>query len=181
MNRRALVVVVIALGVVAIAIIGVVLLRSLQPTATARANNVAYVRVDNLAPGEVRSYLLSNGAPLLIYRPTPESLADLDVLNDHVWDPARRSYISALGVFVYLDRSSHLGCVLKEVPKSKATEYSPQWRGGLLENCGDASYDYAGRRIKTPEFALYGFSADLPNLVTPKVHVEQDGGLRVEM
>ena len=180
MNRRLLTVLVSVLGAIGVAATGFVLLRSLEPSETARAKNIVYVRAHDLAPGEVRKVIVGRFL-LLIYRPTPEAMADLDVLNAQVWDPSRRSYISELGLFAYLGEGTHLGCVLKEVPKVKGSEYTPQWRGGFLETCGDASYDYAGRRIRNREFALYGYGAELPNLITPTIRVVNDGELRVEM
>jgi hypothetical protein len=144
MTRRLLVVLVSFVALSGAVTLVYVLLQSLQPSESSRVQNTGYFRVDGLAPGAIRRYVVGRSA-LLVYRPTKEALADLDELNDHVWDASRRSFISKLGIFVYLDQGTHLGCVLKEVPKLPKNEYRPQWRGGLLETCGDASYDYAGR------------------------------------
>jgi ubiquinol-cytochrome c reductase iron-sulfur subunit len=139
-------------GLVAVAYL---FLRSLAPSARARAEGgPTEVDVSDLAPGELRT-VVWRGRPVWLLWRTPDMLARLQSVRDELSDPnssvatqqpayarnADRSIDPAL--FVAVGLCTHLGCVPSFEPRPASLQAG--WPGGFYCPCHGSKFDLAGR------------------------------------
>lgn len=119
------------------------------------------IDISNFAIGEPKIIELSPSRPLIILRANREQLDSLAALEPHVWGKNVDAWMISSRTFVYwaLSTGKFGGCRLKHVPPAKPpvteTDDAKGWLGGYWGAGCDASYDYAGRAIKSPQY-LYG-------------------------
>jgi hypothetical protein len=155
-----------------------VLLGSLRPTARADEADEVDLPIAQLAAGRIVR-LSVRGRPILILRPTSEQRRALLRLDAHVWDPSLASFKPEIDAFVYDGLDTRLGCELIYVGPGESTlvKYpepgrDAAWVGGYVDRCHfAASYDLAGRAIRSRSMTYSGFDAKLPNLATYDVRI----------
>jgi ubiquinol-cytochrome c reductase iron-sulfur subunit len=136
--------------------------RSLLPSAGARAlGNPVDVDVGALEPGQVR-LCLYRGEPMLVLRRTREMLATLAATDklrlDTTPDPdyADPSYVDPENrairpeFLVVRGVCTHLGCVPLLKGDDGKQSVGDWWPGGFICPCHQSGYDYAGRVIRGP-------------------------------
>jgi len=146
---------------------------SMRPSARAIADAQYLLDVSTLTPGKPLIFKDLN-RPIFVYRPTQEEWNDIKFLDSHVWDRNYGGYETNSGVFVFWGISTHVPCVLVHIPKGKSTlsNVAGVWLGGYFDPCGDSSYDYAGRTIKTYTYTKNGYNAEVPNLKSPRFKIQ---------
>lgn len=116
---------------------------------------------------------------IFLLKPSPEQIANLQKLDNHVWDKDYVGYEKDLNLFVTLGISTRHGCGLEHAPLGESPIYRNygigNWLGGYFDPCHDSSYDYAGRTIKSYEYTYKGLDIQVPNLNAPnyKLHKQQ--------
>lgn len=179
MNRRAA----LAFVVVAALLIGFVgvaaaLFGSLRPSAQAVAADEVELPIAQLVAGRIVR-LSVRGRPVLVLRPTPEQMRSVRLMDAHVWNPSLASFKPVIDAFVYAGTDTRFGCELMQVEPGESTlvKYpapgrDAEWVGGYVDRCGfAASYDLAGRAIRTRSMTYSGFDAELRNLDTYDVRI----------
>lgn len=145
----------------------------------------AYVDLTNVAIGEPRIITLSANRPVIVLRASEQQLRDLATLSAHVWDPAAPAPVPGLFVHWAFSTGKFGGCRLRHIPAgaahaAAATEQS-QWFGGYWAPGCEASYDYAGRAIKTARHAYGTYVAKSKSLHAPDVALLDDGRLAITL
>lgn len=121
--------------------------------------------------------------PLIALRANPQQSTSLDNLASDVWDPAIRSEVQETGVYVIsaLSTGRFGGCRLNHYPQlSSEVEAGGGWQGGYWAAACDASYDYAGRAIKTRRYAKNAYVDKTRSLRAPTVTINDDGTFIIE-
>jgi ubiquinol-cytochrome c reductase iron-sulfur subunit len=150
------------LGSVAALAASIPFVKSLMPSAKARAlGNPVDIDLSGIAPGGVGAYLYRGQTMLVLHR-TPEMLASLvttdtqvlDVTpNPDYTDPAyvdkktraiKPEYLVVRGV------CTHLGCVPQQKGDVGKQVVGPWWQGGFICPCHGSGFDYAGRVVRGP-------------------------------
>jgi ubiquinol-cytochrome c reductase iron-sulfur subunit len=163
MNRRKLIQASLnALGGLAGFFTAVPFVKSLLPSAKARAlGDPIQVDVSSIAPGETAAYLY-RGATMLVLRRTPEMLAKLSATDalvlDHSDDPelADPPYVDPENrainpeFLVLRGVCTHLGCVPQRKDAEGKAIVGDWWPGGFICPCHQSGFDYAGRVIRGP-------------------------------
>ena len=145
----------------------------------------AFIDVSDLVTGEPRIIELSTNRPLIVLRANPQQLHDLAELSPHVWDSAQRSF--APGVFVHwgLSTGKFGGCRLQHKPPGvvgdSAAAADSQWLGGYWAAGCEASYDYAGRALKSARHAYGAYVAKSRSLRAPDFELLDDGRLAIAL
>ena len=116
--------------------------------------------------------------PVILLKPSEQTLENLVLLNDHVWNKDSSSYNSEHNFFIYygLGTLPRKNCITVHQSQEEGSNVEENtWFGGFWEQCGDVNYDYSGRAIKTDRFTIVnsGFKAD--NLFTPAYEVLSGG------
>lgn len=179
MNRRAaLTFVVGAATLIGFVGMAAALFGSLRPSAWAVAADEVELPIAQLVAGRI--FRLSvRGRPVLLLRPTPGQMRSVRRMNRHVWDASLASFKPEIGAFVYAGMDTRLGCELMQVEPGESTlvKYlepgrDAEWVGGYVDHCHfAASYDLAGRAIRTRSMTYSGFDAELRNLDTYDVRI----------
>ena len=116
------------------------------------------INISDFAIGEPKIIELSPSRPLIILRTNREQLDSLVALEPHVWEQDVDARMLSSRMFVYwaLSTGKFGECRLKDVPPAKPpvteTHGAKGWLGGYWGSGCDASYDYAGRAIKSPQY-----------------------------
>lgn len=159
---------------------------SMNPSAKARAVLVK-IDVSNMQPGDVK--VTSTDLPIAVVAQSSQILADLAQLDAHVWNPQiSTEYTSNDGkrFFIFVPLSARAGqrCLVKHVDKSEPNpgrRADNTWLGGFWDPCWDASFDYAGRAIKNPQYSYLNVAPEAASLgVVPAVK-EKDGVLTLNL
>ena len=180
--RKVLLGVATGLFALGLAVFSFVFAASMNPTVRAQNNSSVVLKFDEVQPGELKKILVEKfGRTLFVFRPTPEVLADLNTLDAHVWEPSRQAYNSERGIFVYWGESTKTGVGLEHIAKGAPRLKHPghAWLGGYFDLMHDATYDYAGRTIKSFEYTYNGYNGKHPNMKVPKYEFLPDGNLLI--
>ena len=179
-NKRTLSYVLGLFGVgVMVAILGV-FFGYLGPSDAARPKEVAEIHIEEIRAipqGDFVRVIGPDGIAF-VFKPTPEILEELPLLDDSVFDPEIESYVEELGVFIYWGISTRFGCLLLHAPRG-SLEHFPNWPGGFYDPCHDSSYDYAGRTLSDPNLSYARFVKEVSNLYVPEVSIHRDGMVRM--
>ncbi len=168
------------LGFVGLASLGMVGVRSLGPSESARAGFTYRVSFPELQMDASVFVKLSDRHGAIIIRPSVDSLSRLDQLDMHVSDPRRAPYDPAVGLLAFLALPPSEPCSLVHVPRGAAlARNKPSWPGGFFMPCGEISFDYSGRAIRSREFAIYGRGVSGANLPALKLEPGMPGELIV--
>lgn len=161
-RRRLLLQLTTALGAVGVGIATVPFVRSMIPSARARAAG-APVEVDigNLKPGELKT-IEWRGKPVWVLRRTPEMLKTLTAAEPQLADP--KSVVDTQqpvyaqnetrsikpDVFIVVGLCTHLGCSpdTKKLVSGSASGLGDDWLGGFYCPCHGSKFDLAGRVYK---------------------------------
>ena len=133
--------------------------RSFLPSARAKAlSDPITVDLDEIPPGEVRSYLYRGETMLVLHR-TPAMLESVAATAQSALDGSAGDdpgYIDAASraivpqYLVIRGVCTHLGCV----PQMKGDEgkqiVGDWWTGGFICPCHQSGFDYAGRVVRGP-------------------------------
>jgi hypothetical protein len=149
----------------------VLLVRSMRPSARARAEAEIVLPIERLRPGRLL-VVEAEDRPIYLFRPTPEQWRDLRRLDAHVWDRSLAAYDADIDAFVYVGLDTARGCRLMEIPPGASVlvrhapeESSSVWLGGYVGDwCLRNSYDYAGRAIRSRPYTYNGYDLHSPNL-----------------
>ncbi|MFL6649427.1 MAG: ubiquinol-cytochrome c reductase iron-sulfur subunit [Sulfurifustaceae bacterium] len=160
-RRRALTLITTGLGAVGAALAAVPFVRSMMPSARARAAGAPVeVDISNIAPGELQTFEW-RGKPVWILRRTPEMLASLQndapLLADpdckvtsqqpkYAQNPTRSIKPEVL---VLVGICTHLGCSPdRRLASGTASGLGEEWPGGFFCPCHGSKFDLAGRVFK---------------------------------
>ena len=159
-RRRVLTLAATALGGVGAAYVAVPFVKSMQPSARARAAGAPVeVDVSKMEEGQLVT-VEWRGKPVWILRRSPEMLAALETLDEQLKDPqsdelsqqpryAKNRYRAIKPEFgVMIGICTHLGCVPTYRPEVAPPDLGPQWKGGFFCPCHGSRYDLAGRVYK---------------------------------
>jgi ubiquinol-cytochrome c reductase iron-sulfur subunit len=135
-------------------------IKSFLPSARARGlGEPIEVDLSQIRPGGIGRYLY-RGRTMLVLRRTPEMLANLGAMSDHLRDPnigedppyVANPHRSINPEFLIIDGTcTHLGCV--PFPHDSAEgrrKMGDWWAGGLICPCHRSGFDYAGRVVQRP-------------------------------
>lgn len=157
---------------------------SLGPSEEAENQSVVTINIPELEPGKVTKVIVNN-VPLFILKPSENQKQSIAQLNEHVWDAKTSSFNEELEAFVYYGLSTNRGCILShKAPQDSVlmkTKSEAQWFGGFWDNNCEASYDYAGRAIKTYELTFNGLNKQFDNLHSPSVLQKTKNGYLVSI
>lgn len=143
------------------------------------------VDLSDLATGEPRLLELSTNRPLIVLRASEQQMRDLARLSAHVWDSTQAS--PTPGVFVHwgLSTGKFGGCRLQHKPSAApgdpAATTRSRWLGGYWASGCEASYDYAGRAIKTAQHAYGAYTDESRSLRVPEYTLLDDGRLAITL
>jgi len=138
-----------------------------------------------IAPGRPRVIEISPSRPLIVFRATRAQLDDLAMLDVHVWNTAAGGAIDGDRTFVYwgLSTGNYGGCRLAHFPagdsRLTSRETGARWFGGYWAAGCEASYDYAGRAIKTQKYSYSGNVDRSKSLRSPAVELVGEGQIAV--
>lgn len=135
---------------------------SWNPSAKAKAAGAPVkANLSNIEPGQM-VVVEWRGKPVYIVRRTPETLANLEKLNDLVRDPEstepqQPEYVKGLArtiegkeeFLILLGLCTHLGCAPMYRPEVGAADLGgDDWLGGFFCPCHGSKFDLAGRVMK---------------------------------
>jgi len=160
-RRRFLVVVTAGIGVAGTAFVAVPFVRSMTPSARARAAGAPVeVDISKLEPGQLLT-VEWRGKPVWILRRTREMIEDLAALEPQLADPKSRvdtqqpSYVRRdtrsinPEILVLVGICTHLGCSPDtRLLAGAASGLGEDWRGGFFCPCHGSKFDLAGRVYK---------------------------------
>ena len=155
-RRRFLTAAATVVGGVGAAFTAVPFIASMQPSARAKAAGAPVeADISKLEPGQMIR-VKWRGKPVWIVHRTPEMIADLEVLEPELRDPAsneslqpeyaknqgrsiKPEYLIAIGI------CTHLGCSPTYRPEIAPADLGPDWKGGFFCPCHGSRFDIAGR------------------------------------
>lgn len=182
-QRRALVVVVRTFALLAIVGFSIPFLGTLFTSAVDDTATRVIVDIAAIKPGRPHFIELTPTRPLIVMRPGQQQRQELAALTQHVWGPSLDDDADGLYVHWGLSTGKFGGCRLAHQPAtSAATEASRSgstWKGGYWAAGCDASYDYAGRAIKTRRYAFGGYVEQTRALRSPRYEILDGGKLAV--
>ncbi|MDD3447530.1 MAG: ubiquinol-cytochrome c reductase iron-sulfur subunit [Gammaproteobacteria bacterium] len=159
-RRRLLIGATTAMGAVGAAYVAVPFIKSMSPSAKARAAGAPVeADISKLEPGQ-RITVEWRGQPVWLVSRTEQNLGDLETLRDVLTDPdseqpqqpeycknATRSIKP--GVMVAIGICTHLGCSPTYRPDVGAEDLGgAEWKGGFFCPCHGSKFDLAGRVYK---------------------------------
>jgi hypothetical protein len=150
-------------------------LSPLFPDGSQDAPPTTEIDIGDLVVGQPRIIELSSTRPLIVLRANRVQRDSLVRLDAEVWDRTIRSEIDEAGVFAYwgLSTGKFGGCRLAHYAPGRsrldAAGKGSRWLGGYWAAGCDASYDYAGRAIKSREYSYSGHVARTPSLRSPEI------------
>lgn len=161
-NRRSFIIrLATALGSIGVALAAIPFIRSLLPSARARAaGGPVAVDISDLRPGELRSYLW-RGYPVFVMHRTDEQIQAIRLSDGRTLDDADASDNQPAYVdpeyrsvdpeyLVLVGNCTHAGCVPRPDQKIGRDLLGDWWPGGFHCPCHDSMYDYAGRVVRGP-------------------------------
>lgn len=147
-------------GAAGVAVTAIPFLASLQPSEKAKAEGAPVeFDISKLAPG-MKVTIEWRKRPVFIVRRTPEMLASLEEVTQHLEDPAsdkanhqpeyaqnaarsiKPEYLVMVGV------CTHLGCSPTYRPDVAPQDLGEEWKGGFFCPCHGSKFDLAGRVYK---------------------------------
>lgn len=184
-RKRALVVVVRTFALVGVVAFSIPFLGVFFATGSGAKGQRIFVDLPDLVIGQPRIVELSTNRPLVVLRASPRQLRDLGILSAHVWDSA--DALPAPGIFVHwgLSTGKFGGCRLQHKPPGESRDPTAgarlQWLGGYWAPGCAASYDYAGRAIKTARHAYGDYVGKSRALRSPDFELLDDGRLAITL
>ena len=161
-RRRFLTAAVTVVGVGGLAAVAIPLIRSMNPSARARAAGApVVVDISKIEPG-MQVTVEWRGRPVWVLRRTPQMLARLrqPALRERLRDPdsgvasQQPAYAASEfraikdECFVVIGICTHLGCVPTFRPELAPEDLGPDWPGGYYCPCHGSRFDFAGRVYK---------------------------------
>ena len=161
-RRRFLTAAVTVVGVGGLAAVAIPFIRSMNPSARARAAGApVVVDISKIEPG-MQVTVEWRGQPVWVLRRTPQMLARLHqpALRERLRDPdsevASQQPAYAANefraikdeCFVVIAICTHLGCVPTFRPELAPEDLGPDWPGGYFCPCHGSKFDFAGRVYK---------------------------------
>jgi len=160
-ERRTLLTLMTAAGVAGLALGSVPFIRSMLPSARARAFGAPVkVNTARIGAGQLET-VAWRGKPVWLLRRTPEMIARLPSVNGRLVDPysrvstqqpeyARNPTRSLRpDLFVVVGLCTHLGCVPSQrLAAGGESGLDPDWPGGFYCPCHGSKFDLAGRVFK---------------------------------
>jgi len=116
--------------VVGILVVATFFIKSLSPTVATDIKRSMEINLQNVALGEIKR--IDWLVPVVVYRPSPEDMAELAGLNANVWGPKIKANDNPV-VYVYVPNSTYLGCGLKLISRDQQIEYG--WPRGWFDPC----------------------------------------------
>lgn len=159
-RRRLLIGATTAMGAVGVAYVAVPFIKSMSPSAKARAAGAPVeADISKLEPGQ-RITVEWRGKPIWLVSRTEQNLGDLETLRDVLTDPdseqpqqpdycknATRSIKPE--ILVAIGICTHLGCSPTYRPDAGAEDLGgAEWKGGFFCPCHGSKFDLAGRVYK---------------------------------
>lgn len=135
------------------------------------------VDLKSLKPGEMLEVRAGRGL-YVVFRPTDEVAQDLVLLDNHVWQPKSGAWNKQHNFYIYSAISTWYSCKLQHRPKGRSAT-NGVWLGGYHDPCHNGSYDYAGRAIRSGQFAFHEAVHKTANLPVPEYRVDDDLNLYV--
>jgi ubiquinol-cytochrome c reductase iron-sulfur subunit len=135
---------------------------SWNPSAKAKAAGAPVkANISKIEPGQM-IVVEWRGKPVYVVRRTPETIANLEKMNDKVRDPEsvepqQPAYVKGLSrsiegkeeFLVLLGLCTHLGCAPMFRPEVGAADLGgDEWMGGFFCPCHGSKFDLAGRVLK---------------------------------
>lgn len=184
-RRRTLVVVVWTFAFLAMAAFAIPFLGFLFKPDTGAGGELVFIDVKDLAAGQPRVVELSPHRAIVILRASAEQQRELASLNEHVWDPVQRTSVPGWFVHWAFSTGKFGGCRLRHQAAGTAQPHvgrdQAQWLGGYWAPGCEASYDYAGRAIKTARYAYGTYVGKSESLRAPGFDLRDDGRLAVRL
>ena len=184
-RRRTLVVIVRSFALVAFVVFAIPFMGVFFNSGSDASGERAYVDLTRVVTGEPRIIALSPNRPIIVLRASEQQLHALETLSAHVWDPAMPAPVSGLFVHWAFSTGKFGGCRLQHKPagatQTTAASGQSQWLGGYWAPGCEASYDYAGRAIKTARHAYGTYVAKTPSLHAPEIALLDDGRLAITL
>lgn len=118
-------------------------LQSMSPTSEAVNNATQNVSIEDIKAGTYKM-VQWQGRPVVVYRPSKESISELEAMNTEVWGPDITEDNHET-LYVYEPISTYLGCSLVDIANRSESEY---WPDGWLDPCHVGLWDYAGRTFR---------------------------------
>lgn len=160
-QRRQLVIATSALGAVGLGLAAVPFVRSMLPSARAKAmGGPVEVNIAGLEVGQLLT-IAWRGKPVWILRRSPPTLAQLNEIGERLADPESRvesqqpPYAQNIHrslrpeLLVVLGLCTHLGCIpLKRFATGAQSGLGVDWPGGFFCPCHGSMFDLAGRVYK---------------------------------
>lgn len=174
-HRQTLVRVVWALGLLGIGFASVPFLHAPLSRGSGSERSTFVVDIGDLAVGEPSFVEFSPSRTLIVLKPSAAQLDSLRTLDSHVWRQAHDGEVRDSPVFVYwaLSTGRFGGCRLRHYAAGNSLLGSAagaaRWHGGYWAAGCDASYDYAGRAIKTRDHSYSGYVARSESLRKPRI------------
>jgi len=142
-----------------------------------------FVELADLVTGQPRIINLAPNRTVIVLRASPDQLRDLAALSAHVWEPELRADDTGLFVHWAFSTGKFGGCRLQHKPAAMSPDpggaEQSRWLGGYWASGCEASYDYAGRAIKSARHAYGTYVAKSKSLRTPEFVLLDDGRLAV--
>ncbi|RCX33411.1 ubiquinol-cytochrome c reductase iron-sulfur subunit [Thioalbus denitrificans] len=158
-RRRLLIGATTAMGAVGAAYVAVPFIKSMSPSAKARAAGAPVeADISKLEPGQ-RITVEWRGKPIWLVHRTEQNLSDLETLRDVLADPdsempqqpdycknATRSIKPE--ILVAIGICTHLGCSPTYRPDVAPEDLGAEWKGGFFCPCHGSKFDLAARVYK---------------------------------
>ena len=160
-----------------LAVVAIVFFDAAFPDNPENAPASVVINISDFAIGEPKIFELSATRPLIILRADRQQLDSLAALELHVWEQDVDARMLSSRIFVHWAFSTGKfgGCRLKHVPPVKRpvaeTQGAVGWLGGYWGSGCDASYDYAGRAIKSPQYSYGDYVGRSQSLHAPNMTV----------
>lgn len=160
-QRRRLLIATSAIGAVGLGLVTVPFIRSMLPSARARAmGGPVDINIANLEMGQMLT-VAWRGKPVWILRRSPSTLAQLNEIGERLVDPESRvesqqpSYAQNIHrslrpeLLVVLGLCTHLGCIpVTRFATGAQSGLGIDWPGGFFCPCHGSMFDLAGRVYK---------------------------------
>lgn len=144
-KRRTLVILVSTLGLLGVVLSAAPLVQSMKPSLLAENAAIQNIDVFSIKPGSYKK-ITWQGKPVIVFRPSNESIRILESLNKEVWGPPITSE-NASFVYVYEAISTYKRCGVVDT-KERSTIIEG-WPSGWFDPCHMGLWDYAGRSFRT--------------------------------
>lgn len=182
-RRRTLVVIVRSFAIVACVVFAIPFVGVFFNFGPDAGGQRVFVELADLVTGQPRIINLAPHRTVIVLRASPDQLRDLAALSAHVWEPELRADDTGLFVHWAFSTGKFGGCRLQHKPAAISPDpggaEQSRWLGGYWASGCEASYDYAGRAIKSARHAYGTYVAKSKSLRTPEFVLLDDGRLAV--